>query len=60
MLYIILMCITHFMFFANDLSLAASVQFNSVTQSCPILCDPMDSSMPGFPLSPAPEAYSNS
>ena len=25
-----------------------SVQFRSVTQSCPTLCDPMDSSMPGF------------
>ena len=25
-----------------------SVQFSSVTQSCPTLCDPMDSSMPGF------------
>ena len=27
-----------------------TVQFSSVTQSCPILCDPMDCSMPG-PLS---------
>ena len=25
------------------------VQFNSVTQSCPILCDPMNRSTPGFP-----------
>ena len=25
------------------------VQFSSVTQSCPTLCDPMDSSMSGFP-----------
>ena len=25
-------------------------QFCSVTQSCPILCDPMDCSMPGFPV----------
>ena len=25
------------------------VQFSSVTQSCPTLCDPMDCSMPGFP-----------
>ena len=25
-------------------------QFSSVTQSCPTLCDPMDCSMPGFPL----------
>ena len=25
-------------------------QFSSVTQSCPTLCDPMDSSTPGFPV----------
>ena len=28
----------------------SSVQFSSVTQSCPILCDPMDCSTPGFPV----------
>ena len=27
-----------------------SVQLSSVTQSCPALCDPMDCSMPGFPV----------
>ena len=27
-----------------------SHQFSSVTQSCPTLCDPMDCSMPGFPV----------
>ena len=26
------------------------VQFSSVTQSCPVLCDPMDCSTPGFPV----------
>ena len=26
------------------------VQFSSVPQSCPALCDPMDHSMPGFPV----------
>ena len=26
------------------------VQFSSVTQSCPTLCDPMDCSMPGLPV----------
>ena len=25
-----------------------TVQFSSVTQSCPTLCDPMDCSTPGF------------
>ena len=28
----------------------SSVQFISVTQSCPTLCDPMDCSMPGLPV----------
>ena len=27
-----------------------SIQFNSVTQSCPTLCDPMNRSMPGLPV----------
>ena len=29
---------------------ALSVQFSSVAQSCPTLCDPMDCSTPGFPV----------
>ena len=29
---------------------SASVQFSSIAQSCPILCDPMDCSMPGLPV----------
>ena len=37
-----------------------SVQFSSVTQSCQILCDPMNCSTPGLPASPAPGAYLNS
>ena len=28
----------------------SSVQFSSVAQSCPTLCDPMDRSMPGLPV----------
>ena len=28
----------------------SSVQFSSVTQSCPTLCDPMICSMPGLPV----------
>ena len=28
----------------------ASVQFSLVTQSCPTLCNPMNCSMPGFPI----------
>ena len=29
---------------------ASSVQFSSVAQSCPTLCDPMNRSMPGLPV----------
>ena len=29
---------------------ALSVQFSSVAQSCPTLCDPMNCSTPGFPV----------
>ena len=29
---------------------AQSVQFSSVAQLCPTLCDPMDCNMPGFPV----------
>ena len=28
----------------------SSVQFSSVTQSCPILCEPMNHSTPGLPV----------
>ena len=30
--------------------LGASVQFNSATQSCPTLCNPMNHSKPGLPV----------
>ena len=33
----------------NELSYL-TVQFSSVAQSCPTLCNPMDCSMPGFPV----------
>ena len=43
-----------YLFLTEDLSnlVAArtSVQFSSVSQSCPTLCDPMDRSMPGLPV----------
>ena len=31
-------------------SLQKKVQFSSVAQPCPTLCDPMDYSTPGFPV----------
>ena len=42
-----------------------SVHFSSVAQSCATLCDPMDCSIPGFPVHhscpcPTPGAYANS
>ena len=30
--------------------LGKKCQFSSFTKSCPTLCDPMDCSMPGFPV----------
>ena len=32
------------------MNITKSVQFSLVAQSCPTLCDPMDCSMPGFPV----------
>ena len=37
-----------------------SVQFSSVTQSSPTLCDPMNHSTPGLCPSPTPAVYPNS
>ena len=34
----------------NKVSVEGSVRFSSVTQSCPILCDPMNHSTPGLPV----------
>ena len=36
--------------FGINIYTLSSVQFSSVTQSCPTLCSPMDCSMPGFPV----------
>ena len=36
--------------FSVGIPLLASVQFSSVAQSCPTLCDPMDCSTPGLPV----------
>ena len=37
-----------------------SVQFSSVAQSCPTLCDPMNHSMPGLPVHHQLTVYPNS
>ena len=39
--------IWYYSFISNK---GCSVQFSSVAQSCPTLCDPMDCSMPGLPV----------
>ena len=36
-----------------------SVQFSSVAQSCPTLCDPMNRSTPGLPASPTARVHSS-
>ena len=35
---------------SKAVSIHCSVQFSSVTQSCPTLCDPMNCSTPGLPI----------
>ena len=35
---------------ATDPTTSSSVQFSSIVQSCPTLCDPMDCSTPGLPV----------
>ena len=34
----------------TNIMTSGSIQFSSVAQSCPILCDPMNHSMPGLPV----------
>ena len=34
----------------NKLALELTIQFSSVAQSCPTLCDPMNRSTPGLPV----------
>ena len=34
----------------KEFYLVSSIQFSSVAQSCPTLCDPMNCSMPGLPV----------
>ena len=54
-------CFTEFCGFLSYINKnQSSVQFSSVAQSCPTLCDPMNRSTPGLPPSPTPRVYSNS
>ena len=39
-----------YLFISRHMHPLSTVQFSSVTQSCPTLCDPMNCSMPGFPV----------
>ena len=45
-----LSCLTSFETILLDSIVTAVVQFSSVTQLCLTFCDPMDCSMPGFPV----------
>ena len=38
------------LYLIDSICIFKSVQLSSVTQLCPILCDPMGCSMPGFPV----------
>ena len=38
------------MFMISDYYLLKAIQFSSVAQSCPTLCDPMNCSTPGLPV----------
>ena len=38
------------MYIRTETYIHTSVQFSSVAQSCPTLCDPMDCSMSGLPV----------
>ena len=44
----------------SDTTEVISVQFSSVAQSCPTLCDPMNHSTPGLHPSPTPGVHSDS
>ena len=50
--FILLQCtIQQFLVYSQDcVTIISSVQFSSVTQSCPTLCDPMDCSTQGLPV----------
>ena len=41
---------SHQLVFIHDFTFPAFFSFSSFTQSCPILCDPIDCSMSGFPV----------
>ena len=40
----------HFLSYESTWGIQTSVQFSSVAQLCPTLCDPMNHSMPGLPV----------
>ena len=42
--------LSEFLKFGDSYLNGISIIFSSVAQSCPILCDPMDCSMPSFPV----------
>ena len=46
--------------YLHKFSLFLAVQFSSVTQWCPTLCNPMDCSMPGLPAAAAATATAKS
>ena len=49
-IYIHVFKYTYIYVIAEDISPFAAIQFSSVAQSCPILCDPMNHSTPDLPV----------
>ena len=48
---ILVLFLFHFSIFGfSELFIFSLIQFSSVTQSCPTLCDPMNRSTPGLPV----------
>ena len=47
---VILLLAAEFLFSETTNVMQCSVQFSSVAQLCPTLCDPMNCSMPGLPV----------
>ena len=39
-----------YLYLINSAQLLSLLQFSSITQSCPTLCDPMNRSTPGLPV----------
>ena len=51
--------IFYMLFFCKSWTIKKAIQFSSVTQSCPTLCDPMNHSTPSLPVHHQLRVYPN-